>query len=182
MIRSNNELYNKIKAYKTKYYSNLLLKGLILTFAIVLSTYISINILEYFGRFNGVLRAILFFIFIGSAFASFLYWVLNPALRLIFIDRQLSNEKAAEQIGQYFKNINDKLLNTIQLQHVVIGDDLLKASINQRAQELIPINFNEAIKFEENNKYLKYVLFPALLFLFIYIFKPGFFMGQANAL
>jgi len=168
-------LSDKLTAYKKKFYSNLLLRGLIFTSAIVLSSFILINTLEYFGRLNSLLRASLFFLFIASGLFSFLYWIINPVIKLFFVNKQISNEEAARQIGLYFKDVNDKLINTLQLQHNILSNDLLNATLLQRTKQLSIINFNDAIKFEDNNKYIKYIFVPALLFLFLIIFKPNFF-------
>ncbi len=168
-------LSDKLTAYKKKYYSNLLLRGLIFTSAIILSSFILINTLEYFGRLNSALRASLFFLFIASGLFSFLYWILNPVIKLFFINQQLSNEEAARNIGAYFAGVNDKLLNTLQLQNNISSNELTNATLLQRTKQLSIINFNEAVKFEDNNKFLKYIFIPALIILFLIIFKPAFF-------
>ncbi|NJL14395.1 MAG: hypothetical protein HC913_16235, partial [Microscillaceae bacterium] len=45
-------LFEALRQYKQKYYTNQLLKGLLIASAILLSTYISFNFLEYLGRFG----------------------------------------------------------------------------------------------------------------------------------
>ncbi|NJO03547.1 MAG: hypothetical protein HC880_19370 [Bacteroidia bacterium] len=54
-------LLDELKNYKQKYYANTLLKGILISLALLLSVYISLNALEYVGRFNSLIRAIFFF-------------------------------------------------------------------------------------------------------------------------
>jgi hypothetical protein len=168
-------LTDRLVAYKRKYYTNLLLRGSILTGSLVLSVFLLVNAIEYFGRLNTTLRGILFFIFLGTAFFSFIYWVVNPILRLIRLRQQLTDEEAARQIGVYFSDIKDKLLNTVQLQKDAGNNALLAASIEQRTQQLGVVDFADAVQFKENNRFLKYLFIPGLLILFISIFEINFF-------
>ena len=43
------------------------------------------------------------------------------------------------------------------------SEDLINASINQKITELKPIKFELAINFNENKRYLKYLVVPTLL-------------------
>jgi len=169
-------LFDKLKSYKRKYYSNQLIRGSIFFLALLLGSYLLINALEYFGRFNTVIRTILFFSFLSIALASLVYWLIQPLTKLYNLNKQISNEEAARQIGTYFRDINDKLLNTLQLNSInQAQSELLKASIDQKSRELSVIRFNDAIDVRENNKYLKFVLFPAFLILSILFLYPRFF-------
>jgi hypothetical protein len=181
MSNSVKAIFDKIDDYKRKYYKNLLIKGLIFTLALVLSAFLILNTVEYFGRFNSSVRAILFFSFIAMVAYSFIFWVLKPLLYLLHFNEPLTYEKAATEIGKFFPEIGDRLLNTLQLAQLSdIDNTLLQASISQKTNELRFIRFADAIKIGENKKYLKYALPPLVLILLIAAVSPKFFKSSTE--
>ena len=64
-------------------------------------------------------------------------------------------EEAAKIVGYHFKDIEDKILNTIQLGAKVNQkqNELLLASIHQKAIEINPLNFFQAIDFSKTKHY-----------------------------
>ncbi len=171
-----NQLIANLQAYKRKYYKNLLLKGGLLTTALVLSAFTAVNLLEYFGNFDTTLRAALFYGFLATALLSLVVWVANPSLKLLQLNKPLSNEEAALQLGKYFPEIQDKLLNVLQLANENNQQSaLLMASIQQKSQKLTLVNFLEAVKYEDNRRYLAYLVPPVALVGVILLFVPNFF-------
>ncbi|MCU0444826.1 MAG: ATPase [Microscillaceae bacterium] len=169
-------LNEELKKYKQKYYTNQLLKGLLVSAGLLLSVYMSLNFLEYLGRFNSVVRAVFFFSFVILLATISVAWIIRPILKLLNLNRQISDEEAARQIGQYFPEIDDKLLNTIQLQKTSETDNaLIRASITQRTQELSIVKFTDAIKLSENRRYMRWLAVPLLLLLLIFLASPSFF-------
>jgi hypothetical protein len=170
-------LLEKISEFKSKYYKNLLLKGALIGLSLILVSYIVINFLEYFGRFSSNFRAILLVGFIGVSAYTLFFYILKPLFYLLNINKPISDETAAEQIGQFFPNIKDKLLNTLQLANGLSDADnaLLEASIVQKTKELKLVKFADAINLQENKKYLKYALPPLLAILLISAIAPSFF-------
>lgn len=176
MDSSFNNLLKWLNAYKKKYYQNLLIKGSILSSALLLSIFLVFNSIEYTLRLAGPLRGVLLFAFIAILVAVIWQWVFTPISRLLNLKKQLSHEEAAIQIGKYFPQINDKLLNTIQLSHSNVKDNtLIQASIAQRTKELSVFNFPKAINFKENNQYLKYLAPPVLVGIVILMLIPQLF-------
>lgn len=168
-------LLDRLTEYKKKYYSNLLIRGCIVSLALLLSAYLFVNTVEYFGRFDPWLRAVLFFSFVTVLLFSVVYWIINPVLKLYNINQPISDEEAAIQIGKYFPEVSDKLLNTVQLHSLSTSqNELLQASIAQRTQQLSLIKFSDAVKYDENKRYLKYAAIPILLIVLILIFAPQF--------
>lgn len=171
-----NALLGRLEEYKRKYYFNLLLKGLIFSAAVLLSAYLIFNALEYFGRFGSVFRAVLFFGFLTVLTGSLIFWILKPLWFLYGRRKPLSNEQAAAQIGQFFPEVGDRLLNTLQLARLNSSqNELLLASIQQKSQQLAFVRFADAVKLEENQRYLKYVAVPGLLIMAILFVSPAFF-------
>jgi hypothetical protein len=181
MSNSVKAIFDKIDEYKRKYYKNLLIKGFIFTLALLFSAFLILNTVEYFGRFNSSVRAILFFSFIALVSYSLIFWVIKPLLYLLHFNEPLTYEKAATEIGKFFPEIGDRLLNTLQLAQLSDSDNsLLQASITQKTNELRFIRFADAIKIGENKKYLKYALPPLILVLLIAAVSPKFFKSSTE--
>lgn len=173
---SSSKLMTELKRYKAKYYLNMLFKGLLVTAALLLTTYIIINAAEYFGKFNTSVRAGLFYTFLLASGVTLVAWVLWPISKLLNLNKQISDEEAAIQIGKYFPNVDDKLLNTIQLHNTAdTSNALLMASIEQRTKQLGIVKFTDAVRFSENRRYLRYVVPPLLILLLIMVIAPTFF-------
>jgi len=101
----------------------------------------------------------------------------KPLIFLYGKQKPLSNELAAEQIGKYFPEVGDKLINTLQLTRNIDKEqnELLIASIKQKSQQLGIVKFADAIKINDNRKYLKFAIFPAILIVGILMIYPAFF-------
>lgn len=176
MNNSITNILDKISDYKKKFYKNQLIKGLLISLALILGLFLFVNFLEFYGRFNTPLRIALLITFIGVSAYTLAQYILKPAFYLLNINKPISNEEAALQIGQFFPNIKDKLLNTIQLAGINTQQNaLLEASITQKTEELKFVKFADAININENKKYLKYVIPPIALVLLISAIAPKFF-------
>ncbi len=161
MSNNTDILIQKLDEFIRKYYKNMLVKGTLYGFSILLTVFLAVVLLEYFGQFNSVLRAVLFFTFLGVS--GFVLWryILHPLMRLYKIGQGISYEQAAQVIGRHFTNVQDKLLNVLQLQsiqHLDSNNALLLAGIDQKIEQLKPVPFSGAINISENRKYLPYVL------------------------
>lgn len=168
-----NILIDRLKTYKKKYYLNLLLKGSLLSATLLVSLFLIFNTLEFTLRFNSPVRGFLFFSFIIALVAVLYFWVIIPLIRLIDNKRQINDEVAAAQIGHYFPQVADKLLNTIQLQQNNEGESsLILASIEQKINEISIVNFSDAIDLKQNQKFLKYLALPGAALLAVLIFVP----------
>ncbi|MEQ8575672.1 MAG: hypothetical protein RIB63_16510, partial [Fulvivirga sp.] len=108
-------LFKQLSAYKRKYFLNLLLKGLIISTAILLGLFLIFNYLEYTFQFGINIRSFLFFSFVITSLYLLGRFVIIPGYKIANIDKAMNNEIAARQIGNYFPEIKDKLLNIIQL-------------------------------------------------------------------
>lgn len=176
MNTSQNILILKLDEFIRKYYKNQLIKGLLYATGLLVAVFLFIVITEYFAEFGITTRTILFYVFIAcSAFVLGKY-IIIPLLKLNRLGSVISYEEAAHIIGKHFSSINDKLLNTLQLQKnagSILSAELLTASINQKMEELKPIPFTSAINLKDNKQYLKYALPPIILFVLIFMLKPN---------
>ncbi len=167
---------DKIADYKKKFYQNQLIKGILLGTALIVGAFLLVNFLEYLGRFGTPLRIVLLFCFIAVSAYTLTQFILKPAFYLLHINRPITDEDAAVQIGQFFPGIKDKLLNTLQLANLSATENtLLEASIRQKTEELKLVRFADAINLKENRKYLKYAVPPLALALLISAIAPSFF-------
>ena len=176
-------LLQRIEEFKKRYYINQLLKGTLIFLALLLSTYLLINTAEFFGRFSTGIRGALFFGFVALLLGGLFYWVVRPAMSLYGLRKTLSNEEAAQQIGQFFPEVGDKLVNTLQLKQLSSQQgDLLQASLQQRSQQLLINRFANAIQLQTNRRFLKYVLPPLAVIALILLLKPDFFTQSSGRL
>lgn len=171
-------LEHKIQEYKKRYYQNKLLKGSIFSLAVILSYFLLVSLLEYVGNFNTTLRAFLFFSFLLTALFSLVFWVIRPLVILLLPSKQLSNQEAASQIGSFFPEVRDRLLNTLQLlnqQSSAGSSDLAQASVEKASFNFRDLRFADAINLKANTKYLRLVGIPVAIGLLLFMFIPQIF-------
>ncbi len=167
---------DKIADYKKKFYKNQLIKGALISIALIAGVFLTVNFLEYIGRFGTPFRMVLLLCFIAVSAYTLTQFILKPAFYLLNINKPLTDEEAAVQIGQFFPHVKDKLLNTLQLAGLSSEQNaLLEAGIAQKTEELRLVRFADAINLKENRKYLKYAVPPILLVLLISAIAPAFF-------
>jgi hypothetical protein len=175
----------KLDEFIRKYYKNKMIRGAIYGLALLVGSYLCVALLEYFGRFNVLVRTFLFWAFVASACFVIARFFILPASKLFRLGKTLTHAQAAHIIGQHFPDVSDRLLNTLQLKErsaLEKDNSLLEASINQRIQSLKPIPFSSAIDFRENKKYLKYALPPVALFLVLLFAAPSILTKPTNRL
>jgi hypothetical protein len=160
---------NKLQQFITKYYTNELLKGTILFFAIGLLYLIVTLFVEYMLWLSPTARTILFWTFIAVELALFIKFITIPLAHLFNLRKGINFETASKLIGNHFPEVNDKLLNVLQLDQSSAQSDLLIASIEQKSQELQPIPFKSAVNFKSNTKYLKYAAIPIAILLLSFL-------------
>lgn len=176
-------LLQRIDEYKKRYFLNQLIKGSLFFVALLSAAYLFINTAEFVGRFDSTVRAALFFGFLLTSLLGLYKFIVRPLMGLYGLDRPLTNDEAARQIGIYFPDVGDKLLNTLQLQRISSDQsDLLQASLNQRSSQLLINRFASAIQISRNRQFLKYAIPPLALILVILLINPSFFTKSSARL
>lgn len=170
-------LIAKLDAFVRKYYKNRLLKGGIYSAGLLVVAFMVFTSIEYFAEFNTTGRTILFYAFITVTLYLLVNYVAIPLSKLYQFGKVINHQQAAEIIGNHFDEVKDKLLNVLQLEHLSerSNNTLLLASIDQKAYELEPVPFVNAVDLSENKKHLKYLLIPLLLLLGIGVVAPKIF-------
>ncbi|WP_026897397.1 coiled-coil domain-containing protein [Daejeonella oryzae] len=167
-------LVSKLDEFIRKYYLNKILKGSLYLLTTFSGAYLLVTFAEYWGNFNQLTRAILFYSFLSFNLFLLIYFIVIPLLAYFKLGKIISYENASIIIGNHFQPVKDKLLNTLQLKKLAQEDidhrSLIEASISQRVKELQLIPFSSAIHLKDNTKYIKYALIPlsvifSLLFL-----------------
>ncbi|MBT8245426.1 MAG: hypothetical protein HKP48_05585 [Winogradskyella sp.] len=159
----------KIQQFIKKFYTNELLKGAILFFAIGVLYFMITLLVEYFLWLSPTLRTALFWLFIMVEATLFTKFIIIPLAKLFNIRKGIDFETASKLIGNHFPEVDDKLLNVLQLNQSEHQSDLLLASIEQKSAELQPIPFQTAINFKSSLKYLRYAAIPVIILLLSFV-------------
>ena len=163
MLNNFKTIQTKLEQFIRRYYTNDLLKGAILFFAIGLLYLLATLFIEYVLWLSPAARGVLFWVFIVvevSLFGRFIIW---PLTKLFKLKKGIDYEDASKIIGKHFPEVNDKLLNVLQLHKSSEQSELLLASIDQKSAELHPVPFKMAVNFNKNVTYLKYAAIPILI-------------------
>jgi len=165
IVKATQIIQKKLHAFIRKYYTNELIKGSILFLTFGLLYFLFTLLIEYFLWLKPTARTILFWVFIGVEITLLVTYIFIPIFKLIGFSKGISTVDAAKIIGKHFDSIDDKLLNMLQLQASDMRSELAVASIDQKAKNLQPIPFLNAIQFSGNKKYIKYLLIPIFIWL-----------------
>jgi len=157
-MEAKNILIQKLDQFIRKYYANKMIRGGFISIGVIALCYILFILLENIFRFDTIIRTLLFYLYLGIVTVAVGGWFVFPLSSYLRIGKTISYEQAASIIGNYFGEIEDKLLNALQL----IGQqeserfdiDLLIASIDQKINRLQVFQFNLVINFKKNLSYL----------------------------
>ncbi|MFD2563523.1 DUF4175 family protein [Aquimarina rubra] len=169
---------NKLEQFIKKYYVNELIKGIILFFSIGVLYFLATLLIEYFLWLNSTGRTILFWLFITVELSLFIKLIAIPIIKLLKLTEGIDYIDASKIIGNYFPDVNDKLLNLLQLSRGDKSSSLLLAGIEQKSAQLKPIPFKLAIDFKKNAKYLKYAVIP-VVFLLVSLFGKSSWFSES---
>ena len=168
-------LIQKLDEFIQKYYLNKLIRGTLLTTGLLLAFFLVFVSLEYFGRFGITARTIFFYSLVAVSLFALGNWIVEPLVKLWRLRPGLSYDEAASIVGKHFGSIEDRLLNTLQLQRTAenSSSELLLASIDQRIGELKPIPFATAIDLKANKQFLRYALPPLGVLIALLVLSPS---------
>jgi len=162
-------IQRKLEAFIRRFYTNELLKGIILFFAIGLLYFLFTLFIEYVLWLRTTARSVLFWLFIAVELGLLVKFVVFPLAKLFKLQKGIDHTEASRLIGAHFPEVNDKLLNVLQLNDSDSKSELLLASIDQKSMELDPIPFKLAVNFKKNLGYLKYAAIPILIVLLTFV-------------
>ncbi len=162
-------IFEKLEAFIKRFYTNELIKGIILFVGLGLLYFLFTILVEYFLWLPISGRAILFWLFVTVEIFLLVRFIFFPLFKLFKLQKGINYEQASVIIGNHFSEINDKLTNFLQLSNQTDSSELLLASINQKAETLSPIPFSNAINFNKNKKFLPYAIVPIVLLILFFV-------------
>ena len=112
---------------------------------LLLSLFLIVVLLESFGWFGSVVRALLFWFYLVVALFVLGYYIIVPMAKMMRIGKVISYEEAAVIVGNHFPEIKDRLLNLLQLQSQEsdVDNELLHMAIEQKTAQLKPLPFHQ---------------------------------------
>lgn len=177
------QLVDSLQAYKRRFYQNRLLRGVLLAVGLLVGSYLGVAVLEGLGHFGPAVREVLFFVALGVATGVLGYYFLWPAWQLLQARRLMSDDEAARQIGAYFPDVQDRLLNLLQLSRAGQADTgLLAAALDQKTRQLSVVPFAGAIDLRQNRRYLPWAVFPLGVLVLLFFFLPQFLTESTTRL
>ena len=162
-------IYSKLESFIKKYYLNELIKGSILFIGLGLLYFIVTLSIEYFLWLPILGRTLLFWSFIVVEFFLLIRFICFPIFKLFKLAKGINYDDASRIIGNHFEEVKDVLLNFLQLSSQAQPSELLIASIEQKANNLHPIPFSNAVSFSTNTKFLPYLIIPVLLLVLFFV-------------
>ncbi len=169
---------NRLKAYIRKFYLYQFLRGIILFVTLSIVYFALIFILEYFNYFDPKVKLFIFISTVCLLLLVSVYFLIVPLLKLLGLGRQLNFYDASSMLKKSFPEIRDRLVNIIELEsdtNSFYSDDLKKASIDQKIEELKIFSFSDSIQFK--NLKLIFGLLAGVVFIFsaLFISAPDLF-------
>ena len=162
-------ILDKLNTFILKYYTKILIKGILLFLCLGLIFLLIILGIEHFLWLNSLGRLILFLLFIIVELFLIFKYIVSPLVYLFRLKDGITKKQAAVIIGEHFPEVGDKLYNLLDLKDDTIQSELLLASIDQRSNLLGKFLFSNAIDYKENSKYGKYLVIPILSIVFIWV-------------
>ena len=147
----------------------MLIKGILLFLCLgVLFLLITLGV-EHFLWLDSLGRLVLLLLFIIVELFLIFKYIARPLVYLFRLKDGITKKQAAVIIGEHFPEVGDKLYNLLDLKDNTVQSELLLASIDQRSNRLGKFLFSNAVNYKDNSKYIKYLLIPILLIVFIWV-------------
>ncbi|MBM1105229.1 hypothetical protein JQC67_03660 [Aurantibacter crassamenti] len=167
-MSSYQQILEQLNQFTKRYYTKLLLKGVLLFMVLgVIFFFVTLGV-EYFLWLGSTGRLVLFLFFMTAVVILLYSFIAIPLFYLFKLKKGITNKHASVLIGKHFPEVNDRLLNLLDLVEDEEQSELLVASINQRSDSLNSVAFKTAVDFSENLKYMRYLIVPILLFLLVW--------------
>ena len=182
-MNSYESLIEQLDHFIKKYYLSIILKGVLLFLAFIVSLYLIYSLSEFKFYFPTWVRWILLISFVLFALFSFIKLLLIPILQYLKLSKGLSHQQAAEIIGEHFSEVQDKLLNILQLksnQSIAGSQELLEAGIQQKINQISWIPFKNAVDLKKNKRFLRYAIPPLLILIALILIAPKI-LSESNA-
>ncbi|MDD2380122.1 MAG: hypothetical protein PHV35_00335 [Mariniphaga sp.] len=183
MTNNFNILVNKLNAFRLRYYSVKLMKGLVLTIFLILIVFTVFSLVEYFVFLSSEVRKILFYGFLIFAGLLTAHFIVIPVLRLFHVLKPIDIKASSSIIQNHFTDIKDKLLNVIELTEIddpSFSSDIVFASIDQKIKELSIFDFSKAVEYKNLRLVLIYFLISILITSTLFFVNRSIFLSASQ--
>tara|TARA_R110002050_G_scaffold15706_3_gene48073 strand:+ start:16327 stop:19806 length:3480 start_codon:yes stop_codon:yes gene_type:complete len=166
-------IQEKLGRFIKKYYTNILLKGVLLFISFGALIFMLFLGVEYFMWLGSTARFVLFCLLIAVELLLLFQYILTPLFYLFKIKTGIDDKQASKLIGKYFPNVDDKLFNLFDLAEKMDQSELLLASIEQRAINFAGLDFSKAVNYKDALKVAKFLIGPVTI-VFLLWFSGNF--------
>lgn len=172
------EIISKLELLIKKETLELLLRGLIISLIIILSTFTFLSLIESVAYLNSIIRTVLFFIFLITGFGSLVYFVLIPLAKYFNVFNKRDYQFTAKKVGNFFPSLRDDLINALQLVSSnkagnIYSSSLLDAAFRNVYERSKPIKFESIVDFTRVKKNAIQFLILLSGFAILFVFIPG---------
>jgi uncharacterized protein DUF4175 len=147
---------NEVKARLGKLHRKIvtvdLLKGLLLLVIVFIVTNLTLSVLELMGLNSIEERTALFFLGVSVFVAAFVFLIGVPIARILKSLKTKDFLSLSVLVGSHFKEIDDKLINTIQLFGDEKKSELKDAAILSELNEVKQFNLTSVVSFTKLKK------------------------------
>lgn len=172
------QFVDKLNSYIRKFYLYRLIRGFIFFGLLVTGYYSCISALEYFNYFDPKIKISIVLVTVFLTFFIFIYFLLIPLIKLMGIGKLISYYDVSSFLSKTYPEIKDKLINIIELANEKNGfysNELKKASIDQKIDELKIFRFSDAIRYKDLKVVFGIFTGVILIFFVVYSQSPDFF-------
>jgi hypothetical protein len=178
MDKNYKQFVDKLNTYIRKFYLYQLIRGLML-FILILIVYSGIIfLLEYLSYFEPKIKFSIAVFTVLLTLLVFIYFIIKPFIKLIGLGKILTFYDVSTLLSKKYPEIKDRLINIIELSnesHSNYSNELIKASIDQKINELKVFSFYDAIRLKDLKAVFIAFLGVSLFFAATFISFPDLF-------
>lgn len=178
MDKNFKQFVDKLNSYIRKFYLYQLIRGLILFILLFVVYYSFISTLEYFNYFDPNIKLSIVVVTLFFTLFIFVFFLIIPIIKLFGIGKRLTYYDVSSQLSRTYPDIKDKLINIVELENEsnsIYSNELTKASIDQKIDELKIFKFSESIKFKDLKVIFGIFLSVLIVFFVAFSLSPDFF-------
>lgn len=155
MLENYKNIKTKLHKFRIKLVKYEIIKGILYLLFISFSIFYVLTLFEAFLYFKAETKGTFLLFLILICFLSFIIFILFPLVNILYRKRNYTEIDLSDKIQSHFSEIKDKLRNIIELEKnedPIYSKELINASIEQKASEIIHFNFNEALWYKKLKK------------------------------
>ena len=168
MDKSYKQFVDKLNTYIRKFYLYQLIRGVMLFILLLIVYSGSLFLLEYFSYFDPKIKLGIAAVTILFTLLVSIYFMVIPFIKLLGLGKVLTFYDVSSQLSKKYPEIKDRLINIIELSaqsQSNYSDVLIKASIDQKIDELKLFSFSDAIRLKDLKRV--FIAFISVVIFFI---------------